>query len=139
MKGQGPIPSGIYYVPTKRVSPPNPDGYWSNADWNYLHKNRWFYERNVIEKPASAWGDFSVRLIPGVGTNTHGRVDFNIHGGRLPNGFFGSAGCIDLMCGDTPFFRELDNRGGGERMILYVNYTGNKTKNCPPNEDTSCE
>lgn len=39
------------------------------------------------------WGEWRVRLYPYPGTNTHGRDNFFLHGGKKP----GSAGCIDAQ------------------------------------------
>ena len=94
----GPIPEGEWNVPyTTRQSYPRDKETWGKRDFG-------------------AWGHDYVRLEPAPETNTYGRNQFTIHGGKK----LGSAGCIDLAGEASDFMRYLDDYGND--IKLKVNY-----------------
>jgi len=67
----------------------------------------------------ASWGRQRVWISPMQGTNTYGRGNFTIHGGKIP----GSGGCIDLTRNVNVFFRKLRRASSGFNIIpLRVNY-----------------
>lgn len=77
---KGPIPPGDYTLNPSEIS-----------EGGFL--------RNLL----GDWGKYRVPLHPDSGTDTLGRENFFLHGGKKP----GSAGCIDVGNRDTDLFRQL--------------------------------
>ncbi|MFI3272601.1 MAG: L,D-transpeptidase [Pseudomonadota bacterium] len=86
-RGQGPTPSGTYYINPKDAS----ERTWS--------------KRLVDAYRNTDWGRFRVPMIPDEGNELYGRSGFFVHGGDEP----GSAGCLDLGEWDSEFFYNLGN------------------------------
>ena len=131
-QGAGPIPAGNWRVPCQREqSSPGTPGFWSRTDWNNYEKNRRVYQTEVdAPRFRGPWGEWFVRCEPGKGCNVYGRSNFNIHGGRYEDGGeWGSAGCIDVMCQDDDFFRDLPGlcTAGATHVDLIVDYSGMST------------
>jgi RHS repeat-associated protein len=82
---QGPIPPGSYTLNPSEISE---GGFF----------------RNLL----GDWGQYRVPLHPNQGTNTFGRNNFFLHGGRKP----GSAGCIDVGDKDKNLFPEMIKHQG---------------------------
>jgi len=122
--GKGPIPEGSYsFSATAAQDDPSSHGIWTRADWNKYDRERHPWQTNVNPRPAGPWGEAWARLKPSGGTDTYGRKDFNIHGGRKSEGGnWGSGGCIDLMEGDTDFRDHMLERGGAVNVT--VDYGG---------------
>jgi uncharacterized protein RhaS with RHS repeats len=124
-KGKGPIPEGEYELPSNKTTDPSKDGNWDTDDWNKYEKSDgdgWKpWKTNVDPRGKGPWGDRFGRLKPKAGTNTHGRTDFNIHGGNEP----GSAGCIDIGCNDKDFYDDIRKDFGGGSVQVTVD-------NCSP-------
>jgi len=81
----GPIPQGDYTIDSSELSNP---GFLGDLRRNFL----------------GDWGDWRVPIHPSSGTQTFGRSDFLLHGGRKP----GSKGCIDV--GGGVFGNDATNR-----------------------------
>lgn len=79
LKNKGPIPPGEYKIDPGEVSETN---------WMREHLDR------------RDWGNYRAPMHPDSKTNTHGRFDFFLHGGKKP----GSAGCVDVGCSDVDLF-----------------------------------
>ena len=93
---------------------PIPEG-----EWNVDYSTRKSYPRDKKDwgrRNFSSWGRDFVRLEPSKQTNTYGRTQFTIHGGKE----LGSAGCIDLAGQASDFMRYLDDYGND--MKLKVQY-----------------
>jgi len=116
----GPIPEGEWKIPSNRETDPAKRGVWNTDDWNKNRRRPGWIRKGTNPKPKKAWGNWSTRIEPKEGTDTKGRSGFNIHGGENP----GSAGCIDLTCGDDDFFDDLINKGQGKDVGLTVDYSG---------------
>jgi hypothetical protein len=74
-----------------------------------------------------SWGDYRLRINSNVGTVTHGRGDFYVHGGS----FEGSHGCIDLtdsMEDFAKFFGTWSTSTNKKTIPLVVDYS-NKVLN----------
>jgi RHS repeat-associated protein len=129
-QNRGPIPEGEYELPSSKVKDPSKDGNWNTDDWNDYEKNDGDgfkpWKTNVSPRGTGPWGDRFARLKPGKATNTHGRSNFNIHGGDEP----GSAGCIDIGCNDKDFFDDVRKDAGGKPVRITVDYSGKSTKSC---------
>ena len=134
-KGEGPIPEGEYELPSNKTTDPPKDGNWDTDDWNKYEASdgdRWkLWKTNVDPREKGPWGDRFGRLKPKAGTNTHGRTNFNIHGGNEP----GSAGCIDIGCNDKDFYDDIRKDFGGGSVPVTVDYSGNSTKSCDKCKD----
>ena len=91
----------------------------------------WTGKTNVDKRSTNGWGDRFGRLTPDSSTNTHGRDNFNIHGGKIP----GSAGCIDIGCNDKDFYDDIRKDFGGTDVNVEVDYSGSGTKNCDKCKD----
>lgn len=85
LKDKGPIPPGEYAVKPAEVS---------KAGWMREHLD-W-----------RDWGKYRVPMHPDGKTDTHGRSGFFLHGGKRP----GSAGCVDVGCGDADLFPSLQKQ-----------------------------
>ena len=139
-KDVGPVPEGHWTIHSKRAKKPSEKGIWSLKDWNDYEDNRWFWETKVSKRTWGPWGGWFTRLTPGWEkhkTDTYGRSHINIHGGRRDvGGEWGSAGCIDLMTGDTSFFEDILRDGEGKDIKLLVDYSGkNMPKDCQEPKD----
>ncbi|MBI5557695.1 MAG: DUF2778 domain-containing protein [Deltaproteobacteria bacterium] len=82
---KGPTPPGTYSLDPKQISE---GGFLRNL----------FFD----------WGKYRVPLAPDASTNTYGRNNFFLHGGKDP----GSAGCIDIGSGDKKLFPKLMGHDG---------------------------
>lgn len=103
---------------------PLPEGTWLVKQGEYQRMP----ERSLLEQLVnelgrggwpggeSSWGRHRIWLSPKVGTETHGRSGFSIHGGSDP----GSAGCIDLTSNMESFARMF--RKYGRDLELMVKY-----------------
>jgi RHS repeat-associated protein len=108
-KSTGPLPSGKYTFDCANLI--------DFGTFGWVRRQKY---------PSTAWGDYAVRLEADEGTETYGRSGFHIHGGDD----FGSAGCIDLTCGDKSFFKDDDCKCNGKKELI-VDFTGNSTpKDC---------
>jgi len=126
---EGPIPEGEWTLHSRR----NKKGDDSKGIWNREEFNRHQWVWNDID--SGPWGEHFSRLSPGYGgqaNDTNGRHSFNIHGGSN----WGSAGCIDLKCGDPDFFKEVMKDAGGKDVRLTVDYSGKSMpKDCEEPRD----
>ena len=68
----------------------------------FIEGNIYKSSRHVIRNPG--WGNYSWELKPKLGTITHGRGGFFIHGGW----YWGSAGCIDIKEMDKAFNNHME-------------------------------
>lgn len=84
LANQGPIPEGAYWI--------SPADIWEN---NAI--------KSLLVSSRSAWGDYRITIRVTLGTQTHARGGFFIHGGDIP----GSAGCIDLTTSMNQFIKDL--------------------------------
>jgi len=129
-KNTGPIPEGDYWLPSNQTTDPSQTGNWNTDDWNNYESSDgdgWKpWKTNVNPRGTGPWGDRFGRLEPDSSTNTHGRSHFNIHGGNQR----GSAGCIDLGSCDVDFYDDVRRDGGGKKVRVTVDYSGNSTKDC---------
>jgi len=88
LKREGPIPPGTYWFWPDEISPSGI--YRKFFPW------------------AGDWGDYRVRLYPNKETDSYGRTNFFLHGGKKP----GSAGCIDIGDADKHLFPWLEGLKG---------------------------
>jgi RHS repeat-associated protein len=128
--GVGPLPEGEYDFPcNQEKNDPAKSGNWDTDSWNEYEAHDgdgWKpWKTNVSPRGKGPWGNSFGRLEPQPGTNTRGRKDFNIHGGKDP----GSAGCIDIGVHDSDFFKEIRNDFNGKVQVT-VDYSGNSSKAC---------
>ncbi len=98
-KDKGPIPEGSYMV-----DPANTQKISSLSNWQKFKSN---FGGSAWPGGTDSWGNIRTWLTPLVGTNTYGRSDFSIHGGKTP----GSAGCIDLTNKNNSFHNWLQSYG----------------------------
>jgi RHS repeat-associated protein len=82
IKDEGPIPEGLYLLDPSEISPTN------------------FFRKYLDPRD---WGEFRVPLHPWLDTETFGRENFMLHGGKKP----GSIGCIDVGKYDKELFKQL--------------------------------
>jgi RHS repeat-associated protein len=93
---EGPLPRGNYYFDPSEWSPGN-------------------FVRDML----GDWGTWRVRLYPYPGTDTFGRDNFFLHGGKTP----GSAGCIDAQNCIDDIHRLLKNHDGVVPVtVRYTNF-----------------
>jgi hypothetical protein len=85
----GPIPEGTYFLDPNDIS--------SVYGWNYLWRGFGGLKHGYLWED---WGNNRVRLYPTGNTNTYGRSNFFLYGGRSP----GSFGCIDVGTGEDELF-----------------------------------
>jgi hypothetical protein len=127
-KNEGPIPEGDYTLHSGKAKKPADKGCWTRKRWNDYEKNRGLLDSRVVPRSAGPWGERFTRLTPGYGDkkpDTKRRSHFNVHGGRSEaGGEWGSAGCIDPMCGDDDFFDEVERDAKGEDVHVIVDYSG---------------
>lgn len=98
-RNYGPIPEGDYSVDPNKV---NYDRWWK---WGWGNSDDWGTVRTPID--------------PKSGTNTGGRDEMYIHGGRRP----GSIGCIDLTGHNDHFHDWLKRQSGPVDLTVdYPNY-----------------
>lgn len=99
----GPIPEGTYTL--------NPSEISTVTGWDFV-------KRGLSGIPEghlwSDWGNNRVRLHEAAGTNTFGRSEFFLHGGRSP----GSLGCIDVGTGESSLFPLLKGHSGPITVIV---------------------
>ena len=108
LKNYGPIPEGNYAARIGQLQK------WSNL--NLLQKSTAYIGRGEWPGGISSWGENRIWLTPSLQTNTHGRDNFSIHGGKIP----GSAGCIDLTEDMEDFTRWFEKNGYD--VIVHVKY-----------------
>lgn len=93
---EGPLPRGRYYFDPSEWSP-----------------------TNIIRNQLGDWGEFRVRLYPYPGTQTYGRDNFFLHGGKKP----GSAGCIDAQQCISAIHSLLEHHDGVVPVeVRYTNF-----------------
>lgn len=86
------------------VDPANTQKISSLSNWQKFKSN---FGGSAWPGGTDSWGNIRTWLTPLVGTNTYGRSDFSIHGGKTP----GSAGCIDLTNKNNSFHNWLQSYG----------------------------
>ncbi len=98
-KDKGPIPEGSYMVDPANTQKWNNISTFQKAIAN-IARGEWRGGTN-------SWGNIRTWITPMDGTNTYGRANFSIHGGKTP----GSAGCIDLTSKNDSFHNWLKSYG----------------------------
>jgi hypothetical protein len=99
MQNKGPIPEGNYMI-----NPANTQTYASTSTWNQAKGLIGF---GTWPGGTNSWGEKRTWVTPMETTNTFGRSNFSIHGGKTP----GSAGCIDLTKNNNSFHDWLQSYG----------------------------
>jgi RHS repeat-associated protein len=81
---------------------PIPEGNWA-VDSSKSNYDKWY---KIDWGNPDSWGDVRTLIEPQGGTNTYGRDQMYIHGGKTP----GSLGCIDLTNNNNDFHDWLNNQ-----------------------------
>lgn len=105
LENVGPIPEGKWYV--RQINHQSADFIDHALGAIMVGKWRGGY---------SSWGNDRIWLEPDKKTDTKGRTNLSIHGGKD----FGSRGCIDLAAGMSNFIKYFESYG--EDMDLIVKY-----------------
>ena len=106
--GKGPLPEGEWHVKQNQLQ--------HYDDISGFQKVLGRFEAGQWPKGTSSWGNHRVWLEPTETTNTYGRGNLAIHGGKT----FGSNGCIDLESGMDDFNNKYTTYG--KDMKLKVKY-----------------
>ncbi len=107
LQNLGPIPAGMYLGPTSELQDRIREQSLTRWMAGLVGGGTWPGNQ-------ASWGNFRLWLFPLVGTATHGRSGFTIHGGWFP----GSAGCIDLVGGMDSFVEFFKSYGKSVTVLV---------------------
>lgn len=116
-KDKGPIPEGLWHLRKGQVQ------HYDDLDW--MQQAASGVDRGQWPGGTARWGNHRAWLEPATGTNSHGRSNFCIHGGKEA----GSAGCIDLTDKMDDFNTFL--AGQPKDLVLRVGYSVDAASNVP--------